>query len=185
MDDARPTINADGTAERELVGASPFPRHWIYDDSGQLVQKAGTVDFANWYRESHGDNTPWGNEDSPAVVTAAETELERQLSRELMSRGAASKRREVAPGEVLVTQGDVGSDLYLLLDGVLLVEVGGQEVAEVGPGAILGERASLEGGTRTATLRANTRCRVAVIPGDAVEPSDLGELATDRRREES
>jgi Cyclic nucleotide-binding domain len=179
------TIDAGGSHEHELVGASPFPRHWIYDDSGQVVLKAGTIDFGTWYRESHGDNTPWGQEDSPAVVTAAESELERQLSRELMTSGTAAKRRRLAPGETLVTQGDVGNELYLLLDGVLLVEVGGQEVAEVGPGSIIGERAVLEGGTRTATLRAQTPARVAVIPGEAVEPADLDELAVGRRREET
>src|SRR3954467_5572317 len=27
------TVNADGSAEHELVGASAFPRHWVYDDS--------------------------------------------------------------------------------------------------------------------------------------------------------
>ena len=73
------TINADGSAEHELVGASPFPRHWIYDDDGKLAHKSGTVDFKTWYRESHGERTPWGEEDSPAVVAAAETELERRL----------------------------------------------------------------------------------------------------------
>src|SRR5262249_5513960 len=77
------TINADGSCEHELMGASPFPRHWVYDDSGALVHKAGTIDFEKWYREAHGEQTPWGGEDSPAVVTAAETELERQLSAEL------------------------------------------------------------------------------------------------------
>ena len=30
------TINADGTSEHELVGASSFPRHWIYDRDGAL-----------------------------------------------------------------------------------------------------------------------------------------------------
>src|SRR5256714_781783 len=72
------TIRADGSFEHELAGASPFPRHWIYDDSGTLVQKAGTIDFKTWYRESHGERTPWGEEDSPAVVTAAESDLERR-----------------------------------------------------------------------------------------------------------
>ncbi len=28
------TINADGTSSRGLAGASPFPRHWVYDDAG-------------------------------------------------------------------------------------------------------------------------------------------------------
>src|SRR5437667_216642 len=48
------TIRADGSAEHELVGASPFPRHWVYDDAGRLVQKAGTIDFAEWYRGADG-----------------------------------------------------------------------------------------------------------------------------------
>ena len=79
------TLHADGSIEHELVGASPFPRHWIYDHDGSLVQKSGTVDFKTWYRESHGDNTPWGDEESPAVVAEAETALERELSRSLLS----------------------------------------------------------------------------------------------------
>jgi hypothetical protein len=59
------TINADGSSEHELAGGSPFPRHWIYDTLGNLLQKSGTVDFKRWYRESHGDRTPWGDEESP------------------------------------------------------------------------------------------------------------------------
>ena len=51
----------------------------------------------------------------------------------------------------------------------------GEQIAEMGPGTMLGERASLEGGVRTATLRAITPCRVAVIPpGFLGEPADLG-----------
>jgi len=57
-------------------------------------------------------------------------------------------------------------------------------VAEVGPGAILGERALLEGGTRTATLMARTKCRVAVAPGDSVDRAALAELSEGHRREE-
>src|SRR5215472_18879889 len=79
------TLHADGRVEHELVGASPFPRHWIYDNEGALAQKSGAVDFKTWYRESHGDNTPWGDEESEAVVAAAESALERELSRSLMS----------------------------------------------------------------------------------------------------
>ncbi|HEX6702575.1 MAG TPA: cyclic nucleotide-binding domain-containing protein [Gaiellaceae bacterium] len=175
------TIRADGSSEHELVGASPFPRHWIYDDQGKLAQKAGTIDFKTWYRESHGERTPWGDEDSPAVVTAAESDLERRLSAEIMRGGTAPKRKQLKQGETLVEQGDPGDELYLLLDGVFAVEVDGEEVAEVGPGALVGERALLEGGTRKATLRAATAARVAVVPGDAVDRDSLLELAKDRR----
>src|ERR687886_34683 len=102
------TLHADGSHEHELVGASPFPRHWIYDDEGTLVQKAGTVDFKTWYREAHGENTPWGEEDAPAVVTAAESELERRLSREIMQGGTAPERKRLDAGGTLVEQGELG-----------------------------------------------------------------------------
>ena len=39
------TINADGSSSHELVGASPFPRHWVYDHEGRLVEKSGVIDF--------------------------------------------------------------------------------------------------------------------------------------------
>ena len=177
------TINADGSAEHELVGASPFPRHWIYDDGGKLAHKSGTVDFKTWYRESHGERTPWGEEDSPAVVAAAETELERRLSAEVMG-GGKVKRRTLKEGETLVEQGDAGSDLYLILDGVLAVEADGDEVAEVGPGNIVGEMALLqEEGKRTATLRARTPARVAVLAAESIDREALSELAGGRQRE--
>jgi CRP-like cAMP-binding protein len=58
-------------------------------------------------------------------------------------------------------------------------------LAEVGPGAILGERALLEGGKRTATLRALTPARVAVASADQVSEEALAELAKGHRREET
>lgn len=174
------TINADGTSEHELVGASSFPRHWIYDHTGVLTHKSGTVDFAAWYREAHGEHTPWGDEDSEAFVTQAETKLERQLSRWLMKEEHAPERLTLEPGSTLVEQGETSKDLYLLLDGVLAVEVDGDEVAEIGPGAVLGERAVLEGGQRTATLRARTRCRAAVVSPELLDRDSLSALSAAR-----
>ena len=66
---------------------------------------------------------------------------------------------------------------------MLGVEVDGEQIAEMGPGTMLGERASLEGGVRTAGLRALTPCRVAVIPSELVGEPELATLAADRRRE--
>jgi len=64
---------------------------------------------------------------------------------------------------------------------VLAVDVDGEEVAEIGPGAIVGERALLEGGTRTATLRARTPARIAVIPGELIDRQELEDLSATRR----
>ena len=179
------TLHADGSSEYEVVGASPFPRHWVYDHSGKLVAKSGTIDFKGWYKEAFGKHSPWGDEESRALVTEVETALERQLSAQVMKGDAKPKIRKVKQGKALTEQGEAGDELFLLLDGVLTVEVNGDPVADLGPGAMLGERALLEGGTRTATLRAVTDCKVAVASGDDIDPSALAELREGHRREES
>lgn len=178
------TINADGSSAYELVGASPFPRHWIYDNSGTLVAKSGTIDFKTWFNDSFGEHTPWGDYDSPAFVTAVETALERQLSQTIMHAGKTPEIRLLQPEESLVEQGQQGQELFLLLDGVLSVIVDGREIAEIGPGALLGERAFLEGGTRTSTLRAVTRCRVAVASAEQLDKAALAAVATGHHQEE-
>jgi len=177
------TLNVDGTSTHELVGASPFPRHWIYDDDGRLVEKSGVVDFTTWANDSFGDRTPWGANDSPAVVATVESALERQLSASIMRGGAKPKIRTLSAGEALVEQGAPGTEVYLILDGIFVVEVDGNPVAEIGPGAVVGERAALEGGTRTATLRATTRARVAEVPPDGLSTDDLDTLAATHHRE--
>jgi hypothetical protein len=178
------TIHADGSDEHSVVGASPFPRHWIYNAAGNLSHKSGLLEMKDWARHAFGKATPWGAEDSPAVVTEVETALERELSATIMRGGAKPKIRKLKEGRTLVEQGQPGSELYLLLDGVLSVEVDGQPVAEVGPGVVLGERAILEGGARTSTLRAVTACRVAVADADAIDPAALAELSEGHRRED-
>jgi hypothetical protein len=179
------TINADGSSKAEVIGASPFPRHWIYDDSLRLANKVAVTDFKSWSGDIFGERTPWGAEDSPAFVTEVETALERELSQTIMRGGAKPKIRKLKTGEALVEQGQAGDELFLLLDGVLSVDVDGKALAEVGPGAILGERALLEGGKRTATLRALTPARVAVASAEQISPDALAELATGHRREEN
>ena len=109
---------------------------------------------------------------------------ERARARDLAradGRPADPRAAQPRPGETLVEQGAPGDELYLVLDGVLAVEIDGEEVAEIGPGAVVGEKALLEGGARTATLRAQTRCRVGVIPGDLIDLQELEDLAATRR----
>jgi hypothetical protein len=178
------TLHADGRAEPELVGASPFPRHWLYDDSGKVVAKTGVIDFKKWYRNAFGKHSPWGDEDSPALVTAVETALERQLSEQVMKAGEKPDIRKVKKGKLLTEQGTPGDELFLLLDGVLSVEVDGEVLAELGPGALLGERAVIEGGMRTSTLRAVTKCTVACASGERIDKAVLAEVAEGHRREE-
>jgi hypothetical protein len=169
-------LRADGTSEPRFVAASPFPRHSLYGSDGRLVDVFGAVEF------ELGDGTPWGDERTPAFATAVESELERRLAASILRYGVKLVRRRVARGETLVEQGQPGHEVFVLLDGVFDVEIDGAVVAQVGSGAILGERAVLGEGCRTATLRAVRSSRVAVIGPEQVSRRDLVEISLSRTR---
>jgi hypothetical protein len=160
-----------------MTGASKFPRHWLYDADGTLTHKSGLTDFSDWRAASFSRHTPWGDQDSEALVTAVETALEHSLSAQLMH-GVAKPRTEQLPaGHVLVHQGEPGTDIYLILDGVVRVERGGEWLAEYGSGALLGKRAHLEEGAGTSTLVTVTPCRVASVDAGQLDRSSLVELS--------
>ncbi len=92
------TVHADGRSVGRLVGASPFPRHWVYDDAGSLTAKSGLIDYKDWAGSAFGGHTPWGDEDSPALVTAVESALERQLSGVIMGGAARPTLRALNEG---------------------------------------------------------------------------------------
>jgi hypothetical protein len=179
------TLHTDGRVEFAMPGASRFPRHWVYDPDGQLTAKSAITAFTAWYRGSHDEHTPWGDEHTPALVMDAETDLERLLSTTIMQSGARPEVRSLDAGELLTEQGLGAGPVYVVLDGVLAVEVDGVEVGEIGPGAVVGERAHLEGGRRTATLRAVTRVRCAAARFDQLDEHLLVRLRAGHRREET
>ena len=178
------TISADGSSRGELVGASPFPRHWVYDATGKLMAKSGLIDFTTWFRRAFGKHSPWGDQDSPALATEVETALERQLSVQLMQGSAKPQIRKLKAGTVVTEQGAEEDELFLVLDGVVRVEVDGERLAEYGPGSMHGERAVLEGGRRTSTITAVTPCTLAVASADQVDRDALVALSAGHRREE-
>jgi Cyclic nucleotide-binding domain len=178
------TLHADGRADFELIGASQFPRHWVYGPDGALSAKAGLADFKDWWRHAFGAHTPWGDQETPALVTAVETALERELAAHIMRGDQKPRFKTLKPGKLLTEQGAEDDDVFLLLNGVLTVEVDGEPIAEVGPGAILGERAALEGGRRTSTLRALTKAKVAVVGADQLEAGALQDVGAGHRRED-
>jgi len=178
------TINSDGTSSFETLGTSPFPRHWIYDASDQLAAKSGLIDYKTWAQESHGDNTPWGASDSPAVLAEVESALEREISLRIMRGGSKPSIEKFPPGEMVIEQGKPGHELFLVLDGLLEIAVDGSALAQVGPGSVLGERALLEGGNRTSTVTAVTAAKVAVVDSPDIEPEVLAQLAEGHKRED-
>ncbi|HEX8913423.1 MAG TPA: cyclic nucleotide-binding domain-containing protein [Humisphaera sp.] len=80
--------------------------------------------------------------------------------------------RAVPPGEPLFWVGEPGDEFFVLRDGrvsIIVPDLGGKEIilADLGPGAVFGEIALLDGGPRTATARAVTASEVLVLQRSA------------------
>jgi hypothetical protein len=176
------TIDAEGLAEFELIGASPFPRHWVYNPDGELAAKSGVVDFADWTRHHDHDRTPWHDFEREVLMSDVESQVERALSGQVMAQKPDLLKLD---GEdTLIEQGKPGDSIYLILDGMLEVTVDGEPVAELGPGAIVGERAVLEGGTATATVTTKTPVKAARISAALLDREELKKVAAGHRRED-
>jgi hypothetical protein len=178
------TVRPDGSSESRMTGASAFPRHWVYGADGRIAHKSAYADESRWMRHSFGGRTPWSDHDREALVMEVESQIERQLSTEIMRGGARPEIRRLPKGTSLTRQGEPGDELYLILDGIAVVDVDGRPVAELGPGAVVGERAILEEGLRTSTVRAITPLRVAVAAKDHIDMSKLRDLAETHHRED-
>jgi CRP-like cAMP-binding protein len=77
---------------------------------------------------------------------------------------------EFASGTVLMEQGGEGDGLHLVLRGTAAIERDGVLLAEIGPGGHVGELALLDGGPRSATMRAGSDLMTAFLPtGDFLD----------------
>lgn len=77
-------------------------------------------------------------------------------SKDLERVRAMAEEVEAEAGAVLMEQGDVGQEMFVICSGQASVIVGGNRVATVGPGTTLGEMALLELRPRSATVKAQT-----------------------------
>ena len=85
------------------------------------------------------------------------------FKRDLQKIAKASDEITVPSGRVLIEQGTRGREAFVVIDGSATVKRNGRKVATLGPGAHFGELALLDGGTRTATIVADSDMKVLVI----------------------
>lgn len=83
--------------------------------------------------------------------------LDAERLKEVLEQGAWLN---VAPGEAVVREGDVGDAFYTIASGQVVVDQGGSVIRTMGPGSHFGELALLFDTPRTATVRARTPVRV-------------------------
>ena len=83
------------------------------------------------------------------------------------------KSKTYKPGEIIIQEGEMGRDLYVLNDGV--VEISTKEnngsfiLNEIEPPQILGELSFLTGLPRTATAKAKTNAEVYIFKYENLE----------------
>jgi CRP-like cAMP-binding protein len=71
---------------------------------------------------------------------------------------------ERTAGDVLMRQGEPGTELMILVEGTAKAETDGTVVEELGANRVLGELALIDSEPRSATVTAVTECSLLVVP---------------------
>jgi hypothetical protein len=173
------TIRVDGSSSVSIDAASPFPRHYLYDTQGNLLQKTGLIRYSAWIAESQESDTPWGGVSNPPVLVDVNSRVERAVANTaLMEYGYV--QHKLAPGDFLRDSPISESRVHLLLDGILVIELDEHPVGEVGPGAILDPSLRIALSKQHARIRARTPCRLAVIDRHLFEKGALQAAAREQ-----
>jgi CRP/FNR family transcriptional regulator, cyclic AMP receptor protein len=69
----------------------------------------------------------------------------------------------VPAGHVIVDQGQMGREAFVIISGTATVQRNGKKVANLGPGAVIGELSLLDHGPRTATVTTDTESELFVL----------------------
>ncbi len=97
---------------------------------------------------------------------------------DILSHIDALPKKDYAQGDCLLTEGEPGGTLFVLIDGAVSVTKGGVEVARVAEtGAVFGEMSILLNLPVSATITANGPVRVAVIDDPATYLAETPALA--------
>jgi len=70
---------------------------------------------------------------------------------------------DVPAGRVLMRQGELGSEMFIIVSGSFTIDRNGNVIRECGAGAALGELAILSEGPRSATVTANEPGRLLAV----------------------
>ena len=104
---------------------------------------------------------PFWKRDSESVDWLANVAFFEGFDHEHLRRVAAlSSEVESPAGTVIIDQGDAGVDCFVIVDGAASVYKGGEFVASVGAGSVVGEMALVDHRPRNATVIADTDCKL-------------------------
>ena len=84
---------------------------------------------------------------------------------ELRDVAALADEVDIPQGTVLIQEGELGRDFYVIVEGTVDVTRAGELVSARGPGDYVGEVAMLENSPRNATVTATSPVRALVVSG--------------------
>jgi CRP/FNR family transcriptional regulator, cyclic AMP receptor protein len=87
--------------------------------------------------------------------------------RELVQLARLSDDLEVPAGRVLCREGEIGQEVFVIVDGEVTVTRRGKRAVTGGAGEFFGEISIVEHMPRTATVTAKTRVRLFVLTGQS------------------
>ena len=126
------TLSSDGSSKAQIAAASPFPRHYLYDSDGRLTHKSALIRYKEWIRRSAQQDSPWGGGGEPAPVAAVRASAERSLADAILV--SVDYRQHSLPEGALLSERPIAdTEVHLLLDGLLLIEIDQRPALEAGP----------------------------------------------------
>lgn len=74
-----------------------------------------------------------------------------------------SQVESFAAGEAVITAGETGETMYVVVSGEVEIVINGAVIDTVGEGGVVGEMALIDGNARSATAVAKTDCTLAPV----------------------
>jgi len=145
---------ADNYSDKNFILEDVWTRVWFH------LNRAG-ITPAVTRQEIHlfkGVKERGGEEATKPITLLQEVDIFKPFSEEAkLYLSEKIRRHRFGPGEIVVKQGDAGDSLFIIVEGVVAIQVQtddgiSREVARLGAGNFFGEMALLTGEVRTATV---------------------------------
>jgi CRP-like cAMP-binding protein len=85
------------------------------------------------------------------------------------------KGKEVRAGEDIIREGELGTSMFIIVEGQVRVHAQGRQIAMLGSGSVVGELAALDPEVRTASVTALNDTFLFEVDGD-----ELSQLMSER-----
>ena len=89
--------------------------------------------------------------------------------KELQEIGKLATEIEIPAGREFIKEGDFAQEMLVIVEGSATVTKGGQKIATLGPGDVVGELALLQHRPRNATVTSDTKLDILVVDSGAMD----------------